>query len=195
MPDREGKLPASARAERPQAYRARRVIGDFFRAPTSRQGPRLESFADSRDACRYPRSGPGAAVRVVAVATSNSSNLMLELPAFTTRMFQPCSGPDRLRRPSLCARSIATAQDAMRVRTLSARDVRIIGTLAPSTIPAASASERKVRFLASMLPASRSGTTRIWACPATRRLDALDACCGRADGIVECKRSIQHARR
>ena len=41
----------------------------------------------------------------------------------------------------------------------SARLVRMIGTRAPSTMPAASASARKVRLLASMLPASRSGTT------------------------------------
>src|SRR4029077_11962042 len=60
-----------------------------------------------------------------------------------------------------------TAQDAMRLRTESAREVRMIGTRAPSTIPAASALARKVRFLASMLPASRSGTMRICARPAT----------------------------
>src|SRR5262249_6685429 len=55
----------------------------------------------------------------------------------------------------------------MRGRTESAREVSTIGTRAPSTMPAASALARKVRFLASMLPASRSGTTRIWARPAT----------------------------
>ena len=54
-----------------------------------------------------------------------------------------------------------------RVRTELARDVRTIGTRAPSTTPAASAWARKVRFLASILPASRSGTTRICARPAT----------------------------
>src|SRR5262245_58030976 len=55
----------------------------------------------------------------------------------------------------------------MRARTESAREVSTIGTRAPSTMPAASALVRKVRFLASMLPASRSGTTRICARPAT----------------------------
>ena len=55
----------------------------------------------------------------------------------------------------------------MRLRTESARDVRMMGTRAPSTMPAVSAFKRKTRFLASMLPASRSGTTRIWARPAT----------------------------
>ena len=49
----------------------------------------------------------------------------------------------------------------------------MIGTRAPSTIPAASALARKIRFLASMLPASRSGTTRIWAWPATADLMPL----------------------
>ena len=50
---------------------------------------------------------------------------------------------------------------------LSARLARTIGTLAPSTMPAASAPERKVSCLASIFPASRSGTTRISARPAT----------------------------
>src|SRR5208337_2825206 len=82
-----------------------------------------------------------------------------------------------LRRAS--ASSTATAQDAMRERTESAREVRTIGTRAPSTRPAASALARNVRFLASMLPASRSGTTRICACPATADLMPLiSAACG-----------------
>jgi len=55
----------------------------------------------------------------------------------------------------------------MRLRTESAREVRTTGTLAPSTRPAESAFDRKIRFFASMLPASRSGTTRICALPAT----------------------------
>ena len=59
------------------------------------------------------------------------------------------------------------------MRTESAREVRMIGTRAPSTMPAASAFARKVRFLASMLPASRSGTTRICARPATADLMPL----------------------
>src|SRR5262245_50040641 len=69
--------------------------------------------------------------------------------------------------------SIATAEDASRARTLSAREVRMIGTRAPSTTPAASARDRKVRFLASMFPASRSGTMRICAWPATGDLMPL----------------------
>ena len=61
----------------------------------------------------------------------------------------------------------ATAQDARRLSSESARLVRMIGTRAPSTIPAASAFARNDRLLASMLPASRSGTTRMFARPAT----------------------------
>src|SRR5258706_5726599 len=68
---------------------------------------------------------------------------------------------------SASAYSTATAHDAVRASTLSAREVSTIGTRAPSTMPAASALARNDRFLASMLPASRSGTTRIWARPAT----------------------------
>ena len=55
----------------------------------------------------------------------------------------------------------------MRVRSSSARLVRMMGTRAPSTMPAASASARKVSCLASMLPASRLGTTSTSAWPAT----------------------------
>ena len=61
----------------------------------------------------------------------------------------------------------------MRERTESAREVRMIGTRAPRTMPAESALARKARFLASMLPASRSGTTRICARPATSDLMPL----------------------
>jgi hypothetical protein len=65
------------------------------------------------------------------------------------------------------ATSAATAQDASRAMSESARLVRMIGTRAPSTLPAASAPARKDRLLASMLPASRSGTSSTLARPAT----------------------------
>src|SRR3954466_6593635 len=53
------------------------------------------------------------------------------------------------------------------------------GTRAPSTIPAASAPARKERFFASMLPASRSGTTRTCARPATsERMPLISAASG-----------------
>src|SRR3982751_1039075 len=61
----------------------------------------------------------------------------------------------------------ATAQEASRAVSSSARLVRMIGTFAPRTIPAESASARNDRLFASMLPASRSGTTRMFARPAT----------------------------
>src|SRR5262249_46579336 len=71
------------------------------------------------------------------------------------------------------AYSTASAHDASRERTESARDVRITGTRAPSTMPAESALASRLRFLASILPASRPGTTRICACPATFELIPL----------------------
>src|SRR5690242_4684136 len=86
-------------------------------------------------------------------------------------------GPDQLRRPHRMAAAalrrrasatrLATAQDARRVMMLSARLVSMIGTRAPRTMPAAAAPARKERHLASMLPASRSGTTSTLAHPAT----------------------------
>src|SRR6478672_12933459 len=70
-----------------------------------------------------------------------------------------------LRRAS--ATRLATAQDARRVITESARLVRMIGTRAPRTTPAAAAPARNERLLASMLPDSRSGTASTLARPAT----------------------------
>src|ERR1700739_958488 len=64
------------------------------------------------------------------------------------------------------ATSDATPHEATRLTSVSARLVRMIGTRAPSTMPALSAPARNDRLFASMLPASRSGTTRILAPPA-----------------------------
>src|SRR5262249_9961829 len=61
----------------------------------------------------------------------------------------------------------ATAHEAILVAGLSARLVRTIGTRAPRTMPAARASARYSSCLASKLPDSRSGTTRMSARPAT----------------------------
>src|SRR6516225_11480297 len=70
-----------------------------------------------------------------------------------------------LRRAS--ATRLATAQEARRVMTLSARLVSMIGPRPPRTTPAAAAPARNDRLLASMLPDSRSGTISTLAHPAT----------------------------
>src|SRR6516164_10387426 len=127
--------------------------------------------------------------RVVATArgslptpsTVNTWNLTLGEPTLATRIFfiDPQAAGNGVLVRRACAYSTATPQDAMRERTESAREVRTMGTRAPSTIPAASALERNIKFLASMLPASKSGTTRICACPATADLMPLiSAACG-----------------
>src|SRR6185369_13951448 len=61
----------------------------------------------------------------------------------------------------------ATAHDAMRDSRGSARLVSTMGTRAPSTMPALAAPPRNSSCLASMLPLSRLGTTRMSAAPAT----------------------------
>ena len=61
----------------------------------------------------------------------------------------------------------AIAHEATRVSAVSARLVSTIGARAPSTTPAVSALARYSSCLASMLPASRSGTTNMSALPAT----------------------------
>src|SRR5450631_521903 len=65
------------------------------------------------------------------------------------------------------ASSRAIAQEPCRASALSARLVRMIGTRAPSTMPAVSASAKYSSCLASIFPASTSGTTKISARPAT----------------------------
>src|SRR5262249_10259603 len=61
----------------------------------------------------------------------------------------------------------ATPQLTILDRRLSARLVRMIGTRAPRTSPAASAFARNVSCLASIFPDSRSGTSRMSGSPAT----------------------------
>src|SRR4029077_13711913 len=99
---------------------------------------------------------------------------MLDEPALRTAMHPFMDHAFIVRRYWIAVRArwaaatrTATAQDASLVSRLSARIVRTIGTRAPRTMPAASAPDRKDRLLASMLPASRSGTTRTFARPAT----------------------------
>ena len=96
-------------------------------------------------------------------------------------------------RGARCATSAATAQDARRVITESARLVRMIGTRAPSTMPAASAPARNDRLLASMLPASRSGTTSTLARPATGESIFLILRGLEADRVVERERAVEDA--
>ncbi len=103
----------------------------------------------------------------------NSTNLMLDEPALRTRIaFRVTRRPFPAARASSATMSTATAHDARRAISESARLVRMIGTRAPTTMPAASAPARYERLLASMLPASRSGTTRMSARTGHRRLDA-----------------------
>src|SRR6185312_5789851 len=66
-----------------------------------------------------------------------------------------------------CTQSFITAVDARRERTLSAREVSTIGTRAPMTMPALAAPARYCNCFATMLPASRSGASRMSAQPAT----------------------------
>src|SRR5262249_11909072 len=75
---------------------------------------------------------------------------------------------------ALATRAI-TAVEARRVRTESARLVRTIGTRAPRAMPAPSAPARGHSCWAGMLPAPRSGTSRMSARPATG--DAIFLAC------------------
>jgi hypothetical protein len=67
----------------------------------------------------------------------------------------------------------------------------MIGTFAPSTMPAAFAPARKVRLFARTLPASRSGTTRILA----REIYVLDLGSAIIDGVVQSEGAVEHGTR
>ena len=143
------------------------------------QGRTGRSAASSRPGSAQPRSGADfihltldEAIEIATGAGCKDLNLEARragiddkncIHRFTRRQPPPSFGGHlrKARRPQ---------RYAMRLRTELAGDVRTIGTRAPSTRPAASAFARNVRFLASMFPASRSGTTRNWARPATGEL-------------------------
>ena len=93
----------------------------------------------------------------------------------------------------LWASSMATAQDAMpRPHVVGARG-QDDGHACAEHDAGRIGSDRNDRFLASMLPASRSGTTRICAWPATGDLMPLIARRLGTDGVVEGKRAIEFA--
>ena len=91
------------------------------------------------------------------------------------------------------ASSSAIAQDPSLASVPSERLVRMIGTRAPSTMPAICASARYSSCFASMLPASRSGTTKMSARPATGEMIPFVLADFRRDRIVEGERTIENA--
>jgi hypothetical protein len=89
--------------------------------------------------------------------------------------------------------TMATAVEAVRVSAESARLVSTIGTRAPSTMPEVSASARYSSCLASMLPDSMSGTSRMSAWPATADLMPLVRAATTRNGVVEGQRAVEQA--
>ena len=81
------------------------------------------------------------------------------------------------------------------MRTLSAREVSMTGTRAPSTMPAASALREKGQVLGEHVAGFEIRHDQNLARPATGRLDAFDARRFRADGVVEGERTIELAAR
>ena len=88
---------------------------------------------------------------------------------------------------------MATAHEAMRVRKLSARDVNMTGTRAPSTMPAASALEMKCQILREHVAGFEVGHDQYLRLSCDRRLDALDARRLGTDGVVKGEGAIELA--
>ena len=81
------------------------------------------------------------------------------------------------------------------MRTESAREVRMIGTRAPSTMPAASACGKEGQVLRQHIAGFEIGHHEDLRMAGDRRIDALDARRFRVDGIVEGERPFQQVRR
>ena len=199
-----------ARAAVLRAQPARRA----HRAPRARRAPTASSvssasagagasFAEKRGEVPMPSIWPRASSRQ---ASASGLPIDAELQARRAGVEHECvvvhgrcsADADRSTSPwSACRRawaaSIATAQLAIRDRTLSARLVRMIGTRAPSTRPALSALARKLSCLARMLPASRSGASRMSGSPATSDVMPLIFAASLADRVVEGQRAVEHA--
>ena len=100
-------------------------------------------------------------------------------------------GCARVRRDA--ATRTATAQEARRVSAASARLVRMIGTRAPSTIPAASAPLRNDMLFASMLPGFKVRHDQHVGAAGDRRDNLLDRRGLGTDRIVERQRAVEQA--
>ena len=81
----------------------------------------------------------------------------------------------------------------MRARTESAREVRTIGTRAPSTMPAASALTEECEILGEHVAGLEIGHDEDLRAPGDCGFDALDLRRLGIDGIVEGKRPVEDA--
>ena len=119
---------------------------------------------------------------------------MLEEPAFRTRIASVI-GLTRSPSPALsrraCATSVATAQEASRASTESARLVRMIGTFAPSTMPAAVGARQERQALREHVAGLEIGHDQHVRAPRDRRHDLLDRRRLGADRVVERERAVE----
>jgi len=122
-----------------------------------------------------------------------TQNFRLDEPALTTSSRSMTRLRPRPRRAAAARAHRAPHHARRQPRTLaSARLVRMIGTRAPSTMPAASARDKKLRFLTRCCPprgpaprARRDRRRPARRCSRARRL--------RADGVVEREGTVQKA--
>ena len=156
------------------------------------------SLTDNRGDVPMPSIWPRASsCQASASGRWNTQNFRLDEPAFRTSSVVVHGALLSARWPAAGAHgppARATAQLAIRDRTLSARLVRMIGTRAPSTRPALSAFARKLSCLARMLPASRSGASRMSGSPATSDSMPLRLRRLLADRVVEGQRAVEERR-
>ena len=167
-----GRLPPAS------AHRPARAGGSFARKCARGRCPRSRPCIQALPARRACREDRELEARRAGVEDQDTPSLM-QLSAAASVAGAPAAA--------------AMAQDASRASALSARLVRMIGTRAPSTMPAASRPARYSSCLASMLPASRSGTTQDVGLAGDRRDDALGLRGLLADGVVERQRPVEHA--
>ena len=180
----QGAAVHDAVADADQAVRAQRARAASRAGARARPRARARALAPSasRRASRRPaslatklRRGEQAldlaaqVRRQLAAALDEQRELELDEPAFRTTIASAMHSCLRVPRLARCAWPAASSPRPRRAACarVSARLVSTIGTRAPSTMPALSAPARYCSCLATMLPASRSGTSRMSAWPAT----------------------------
>ena len=162
----------------PPGHRARRARRAPSRRASRRRGFAAPSLTEKRGAVPIPSICPRLASRQLSpCGRANDAEFRLDEPAFRTRAksstvdsIRPLLGaPPRMRDEH---RDAATGDARAHAVGAAGQDDR---TRAPSTMPALSALARKLSCFARMLPASRSGTSRMSGSPATS--DAIPLIC------------------
>ena len=146
--------------------------------------------------CRCPRPGRAATSSSSPPRSANSENLMLDEPALRTsdRVGHALRrSPSPRSRAARCATSAATAHEASRVVTESARLVRMIGTLRAEHDAGRVGAGEERQALREHVAGLEVGHDQHVGAARDRRVDLLDRRRLEADRVVERERAVEDA--